>query len=395
MKNQYTKMAIGLYINYFLLGMVNIILASNMESLSKQLGTTAAGISYLVSAIGIGKLVSLAVAGRLSDKYGRKPFVVAASFIYLIFLIGIPLAPNYALAFIFAVSAGIANSFLDSGTYPALIEGFPKKASSATVLVKAFVSIGATLLPFFISFIVAKDLFYGYTFFLPAIIYFINGFFLLKVAFPNHNQKDAAGTSGASAQDQFKSQPKLRQEGLAIIILGFTSTALFVLVQVWLPKFGQEVLGMPEVQSVQLLSYYSVGALVSVLLLAVLLNKVIKPVTVMIVYPAIALVSLLALLFIHQPAVSVISSFVIGLSTAGVFQLAMTVMAELFPANKGTITSFVNTAASLAFILIPLVTGILSKSVGLTSVFMLDVGIAVISILLALFIGYRYKQVMR
>ncbi|EIM09064.1 MFS transporter, partial [Bacillus atrophaeus] len=317
MKNQYTKMAIGLYINYFLLGMVNIILASNMESLSKQLGTTAAGISYLVSAIGIGKLVSLAVAGRLSDKYGRKPFVVAASFIYLIFLIGIPLAPNYALAFIFAVSAGIANSFLDSGTYPALIEGFPKKASSATVLVKAFVSIGATLLPFFISFIVAKDLFYGYTFFLPAIIYFINGFFLLKVAFPNHNQKDAAGTSGASAQDQFKSQPKLRQEGLAIIILGFTSTALFVLVQVWLPKFGQEVLGMPEVQSVQLLSYYSVGALVSVLLLAVLLNKVIKPVTVMIVYPAIALVSLLALLFIHQPAVSVISSFVIGLSTAG------------------------------------------------------------------------------
>ncbi|MDL5140514.1 MFS transporter [Bacillus atrophaeus] len=395
MKNQYTKMAIGLYINYFLLGMVNIILASNMESLSKQLGTTAAGISYLVSAIGIGKLVSLAVAGRMSDKYGRKPFVVAASFIYLIFLIGIPLAPNYALAFIFAVSAGIANSFLDSGTYPALIEGFPKKASSATVLVKAFVSIGATLLPFFISFIVAKDLFYGYTFFLPAIIYFINGFFLLKVAFPNHNQKDAAGTSGASAQDQFKSQPKLRQEGLAIIILGFTSTALFVLVQVWLPKFGQEVLGMPEVQSVQLLSYYSIGALVSVLLLAVLLNKVIKPVTVMIVYPAIALVSLLALLFIHQPAVSVISSFVIGLSTAGVFQLAMTVMAELFPANKGTITSFVNTAASLAFILIPLVTGILSKSAGLTSVFMLDVGIAVISILLALFIGYRYKQVMR
>ncbi|MCY8514811.1 MFS transporter [Bacillus atrophaeus] len=395
MKNQYTKMAIGLYINYFLLGMVNIILASNMESLSKQLGTTAAGISYLVSAIGIGKLVSLAVAGRLSDKYGRKPFVVAASFIYLIFLIGIPLAPNYALAFIFAVSAGIANSFLDSGTYPALIEGFPKKASSATVLVKAFVSIGATLLPFFISFIVAKDLFYGYTFFLPAIIYFINGFFLLKVAFPNHNQKDAAGTSGASAQDQFKSQPKLWQEGLAIIILGFTSTALFVLVQVWLPKFGQEVLGMPEVQSVQLLSYYSVGALVSVLLLAVLLNKVIKPVTVMIVYPAIAFVSLLALLFIHQPAVSVISSFVIGLSTAGVFQLAMTVMAELFPANKGTITSFVNTAASLAFILIPLVTGILSKSAGLTSVFMLDVGIAVISILLALFIGYRYKQVMR
>jgi fucose permease len=50
-----------------------------------------------------------------------------------------------------------------------------------------------------------------------------------------------------------------------------------MLVQVWLPKFGQTVLGMPEVQAVKLLSYYSIGALVSVLLLAVLLNRVIQP----------------------------------------------------------------------------------------------------------------------
>lgn len=43
MKNIYTKMAAGLYINYFLLGMINIIIASNMEALSKQLHTSAAG----------------------------------------------------------------------------------------------------------------------------------------------------------------------------------------------------------------------------------------------------------------------------------------------------------------------------------------------------------------
>ena len=129
-----------------------------------------------------------------------------------------------------------------------------------------------------------------------------------------------------------------------------------MLVQVWLPKFGQSVLGMPEVQAVKLLSYYSIGALVSVLLLAVLLNRVIQPITVMVLYPVIAAIALLALIFIHQPAVSVISSFVIGLSTAGILQLAMTVMAVLFPKNKGTITSFVNIASSLSFIVIPLVT---------------------------------------
>ncbi|MBT2711517.1 hypothetical protein J7E23_01540 [Pseudomonas sp. ISL-88] len=49
MKNKYTNMAAGLYINYFPLGMIHIIIASNMESLSKQLHTSAAGISHLES----------------------------------------------------------------------------------------------------------------------------------------------------------------------------------------------------------------------------------------------------------------------------------------------------------------------------------------------------------
>lgn len=343
MKNIYTKMAAGLYINYFLLGMINIIIASNMEALSKQLHTSAAGVSYLVSAIGIGKLISLLFAGKLSDTFGRRPFIVSGAFLYLIFLIGIPLSTNYTAAFI-----------------------------------------------------ADRHLFYGWTFFVPGIIFFLNGFFLLKVPFPNHKQKEDGGRTEASpSDDAFTSQPSIWREGLAIILLGFSSTALFMLVQVWLPKFGQSVLGMPEVQAVKLLSYYSIGALVSVLLLAVLLNRVIQPITVMVLYPVIAAIALLALIFIHQPAVSVISSFVIGLSTAGILQLAMTVMAVLFPKNKGTITSFVNIASSLSFIVIPLVTGAISKAAGLTPVFLLDIGIAAVSALLALFIGIRFKQVMK
>ncbi|MCK1986465.1 MULTISPECIES: MFS transporter [unclassified Peribacillus] len=397
MKNPFIKMATGLYISYFILGMINIIIGSNMENLSEQLNTSASGISYLVSAIGIGKLVSLFFAGRLSDKLGRKPFVVSASFIYLIFLIGIPLAPSYTLAFIFAICAGIANSFLDAGTYPALIEAFQKKAGSATVLVKAFVSIGAALLPFIMAFFIARDMFYGYTFFLMAAVYLVNGFFLLKVSFPDHKAQGQTQNDeqAVPVQQQFLSKPKFAQEGLAVILLGFTSTALFMLVQVWLPNFGQDVLGLTQAKAVQLLSYYSIGSLVSVILLAVLLNKVIKPITVMIIYPVIAALSLLSLIYIQQPFITVLSAFFIGLSTAGVFQLAMTIITEFFPANKGTITSYVNIAASSAFIIIPFVTGIISKSAGLTAVFLFDVAIAIVSILLAVFVAYRYKKVIK
>ncbi|MBU9708428.1 MFS transporter [Paenibacillus sp. AK121] len=394
MKNPYIRMATGLYINYFLLGMINVILSSNMSFLTVQLNTDKAAIGYLVSAIGIGKLLALGVAGKMSDKYGRKPLIVIASFAYLIFLIGIPLAPNYTLAFVFAIIAGLCNSMMDAGTYPALIEGFGKKAGSATVLVKASISIGAIVIPFMIAFFINHDMFYGYSFFIPAGIYLLNGIFLSMTAFPNHKaEEQKAPAEAGQSTDLFHSEPKFWQEGLSLIIIGFTSTVLFMIVQLWLPTFGQDALGMDKASAIKLLSYYSIGSLVSVILLAVVLGRFIKPITVMIVYPLIALLSLLALIVWHNPVATLISSFLIGLSTAGIFQIALTVMTEFFRKNKGTTTSLVNIAASLSFILMPLATGSMSKSLGITSVFILDIAIAVVSILLAVFVAYRYKKV--
>lgn len=393
MKSKYLKMVSGLYIAYLLIGMINIILSSNMSYLTRQLNTDEAGISYLVSAIGIGKLISFSLAGKLSDKLGRKPLVVTAAFLYLIFLIGMPFAPNYTAAFVLAIIAGICNSLLDSGAYPALIEAFPKSAGTASVLVKAFVSIGATILPFMIAFFIGHNMFYGLSFFVPAVIYFITGFILLTAVFPRANGGMSGKLEKDSLSDRFLAEPKFWREGLAVILTGFTSTALFVVVQVWLPTFGREVLNLPEISAIQLLSYYSIGALVSVVILAVLLNRGVKHIIMMIVYPSVSLLSLLALISIKQPVISIISSFLVGLSTSGVLQLAITVMAEFFPKGKGTSTAYVSIASSLAFTLIPLTTGVLSKNAGVTSAFVLDLGIAVTSIILALFIASRYKKV--
>lgn len=59
LKNRYIKTSAGMYLNYFMLGMINIIVASNMHNLSSKYHVSVEKISLLVSAIGIGKLVSL------------------------------------------------------------------------------------------------------------------------------------------------------------------------------------------------------------------------------------------------------------------------------------------------------------------------------------------------
>lgn len=68
---------------------------------------------------------------------------------------------------------------------------------------------------------------------------------------------------------------------------GFTSTGLFTVSQIWMPTFGQEAVGMTVNDSLKLLSYYSVGGLISVFILSVLLNKFLRPITVMVIYPLI------------------------------------------------------------------------------------------------------------
>ncbi|MFP3393613.1 MFS transporter, partial [Brevibacillus sp. SIMBA_076] len=100
------------------------------------------GISYLIAAIGIGRLLTYGLTGVLSDKFGRKPLIMVSSVIMGVFLIGIPFSPTYEMAFVFALLAGISNSAMDAGTYPALTEMFPESAGSASVMVKAFGSLG-------------------------------------------------------------------------------------------------------------------------------------------------------------------------------------------------------------------------------------------------------------
>lgn len=152
MKRSSFPVATGLYVNYLLFGMFNIMLASHMSFLTKHLHTDQAGISLLVSAMGFGRLFTLYISGVLSDRYGRKPFIVAAGLLMAVFLVGIPLSPSFEMAIVLAVLAGVANSFLDSGTYPALIEAFPQSSGSATVLVRGFISVGAAFLPLMIIF---------------------------------------------------------------------------------------------------------------------------------------------------------------------------------------------------------------------------------------------------
>lgn len=396
MGNKYIKVSTGLYINYFIYGMVNIMLASHMTFLTEQLNTDKSGISFLVAAIGMGRLLTLYVSGLLSDKFGRKPFILSASILMSVFLIGIPLSPSYEFAVVLAFLAGVANSMLDSGSYPALMEAFPKTPGTATVFVRGVIAIGSMLLPLMILFFMDNNIYYGMAFFLPALIFLINTIYLGKMKFPEYKivkeETNQIDTEDVEKREVFN-MPRFWQEGICLILIGFTGPALLYILQLWLPTFGQEAIGMTQADSLKLLSYYSVGSLLSVGTLVIVLHRFVKPVTVIIVYPVISLVGIVSLILFKTPLITTVCSFVIGFSISGILQLALTVMSEFFGEKKGQITGFIYTATSVAYTVIPLITGVIVKNGSVVNVFLVAIIVNVIGIGLASLVLYRYAKV--
>ena len=81
------------------------------------------------------------------------------------FFFGILHTNNIIIAYVFDFLAGMANSFLDAGTYPSLMEAFPRSPGTANILIKAFVS----------------ELWFGWSFMIAAGIMFINALFYTVV----------------------------------------------------------------------------------------------------------------------------------------------------------------------------------------------------------------------
>jgi len=291
----YRPLCLSLYLNYFVHGIGVLILAQNMDALAARWGSLA-DVMSVIGMLGIGRLIVLFVSGKLSDKYGRKPFVLLGMITYIAFFIGILLSPTTAVACVFGILAGIANSFLDAGTYPALIESYPESASTVTVLLKAFISAGQFLLPLFIGVLVAMNAWYGWSFIIAAVILAVNFLIMLKMTYPSMDQvQKSADSSGEAVENVPKS--KWYIEGICFVLYGYISQATFYLISQWLTKYGTAVAQMSDMAARSLMSYYSVGSLACVFFTAFITKKGVRPITLLVVYTLISTLAIGGLFF--------------------------------------------------------------------------------------------------
>ncbi|EFO5565559.1 MFS transporter, partial [Escherichia coli] len=281
MKNPYYPTALGLYFNYLVHGMGVILMSLNMASLETLWQTNAAGVSIVISSLGIGRLSVLLFAGLLSDRFGRRPFIMLGMCCYMAFFFGILHTNNIIIAYVFGFLAGMANSFLDAGTYPSLMEAFPRSPGTANILIKAFVSSGQFLLPLIISLLVWAELWFGWSFMIAAGIMFINALFLYRCTFPPHPGHRLPVIKKTTSSTEHRCSII---DLASYTLYGYISMATFYLVSQWLAQYGQFVAGMSYTMSIKLLSIYTVGSLLCVFITAPLIRNTVRPTTLLMLY---------------------------------------------------------------------------------------------------------------
>lgn len=351
------QLSISLYLNYFIHGIGLIILTQNMQALSQHWQTPLATVSYVISGIGIGRLLAYFILGNLSDRFGRKVFVNLGMACYFTFFVGMALVTNIQLAYGLAILAGIANSALDAGTYTTFIE-MGGRQGSANVLLKAFMSAGEFLLPLLVANFEAQRIWYGWSFILAAAILVVNSILLNRQQFPLKNQVAQAGT-GVS-QQPLKNRRWLATVGLAGY--GYTSMALMILYTQWVSLFATTTLHFSSVLAHWLLSLYSIGSITGVIVIFWLLRRGVAETKLLLAMNGGSLLALAVICYSPAAGLSMLAAFGFGFTAAGgVMQVGLNLFIKGYPHIKGRITGIYFTFGSIASFTIPLVTGWLSK----------------------------------
>lgn len=157
------RLSFSLYTNYIVHGFALLILAQNMSALSSAWHQPLAVVSYVISGVGIGRLIAYPITGYFSDKLSRKLFVYLGMLCYFNFTVGIPFSSNIVFTYSLAILAGIANSALDAGTYTTFVE-MGGGNGKYNVLLKAIISIGEFILPLLVTFFRDMNAWFGWSF---------------------------------------------------------------------------------------------------------------------------------------------------------------------------------------------------------------------------------------
>ena len=392
---KYYPTAFALYMTYFVLGVASSIMSHYKQELAALWGGAmladgtydVSGVLAVIAALGLGRLITYPFAGPISDRYGRRVPALIGCACYLVFFGAVCFTRSYVLAYILGIVAGAANGFLDVSITPSCMEIFREKGTIANIFTKLSISIAQFLLPFAIGYVAAANLPFSTIFIVCAVLIAVVGAAIVFLPFPPYER--AAKAAGGKKKERMKFTPS----AVILIVLGFTTSTTFM---IWLNCYQELAISYGIADPSRVQSLYSIGIVLALFVNAALLARGLKPSKILIIYPAVSVVTLVAVLLVQQPWICYPAGFLMGFFAAGgVLQLVTSVAVEMFPKNRAVMTSIVMIASSIANYAVLSIAGLLTSIGGADGprlIMLFNIAVTVLGVALAVVLNARFDK---
>ena len=392
---KYYPTAFALYMTYFVLGVASSIMSHYKQELAALWGSSmladgtydVSGVLAVIAALGLGRLITYPFAGPISDRYDRRVPALIGCACYLVFFGAVCFTRSYVLAYILGIVAGAANGFLDVSITPSCMEIFREKGTIANIFTKLSISIAQFLLPFAIGYVAAANLPFSTIFIVCAVLIAVVGAAIVFLPFPPYER--AAKAAGGKKKERMKFTPS----AVILIVLGFTTSTTFM---IWLNCYQELAISYGIADPSRVQSLYSIGIVLALFVNAALLARGLKPSKILIIYPAVSVVTLVAVLLVQQPWICYPAGFLMGFFAAGgVLQLVTSVAVEMFPKNRAVMTSIVMIASSIANYAVLSIAGLLTSIGGADGprlIMLFNIAVTVLGVALAVVLNARFDK---
>lgn len=368
----------------FLEGVLTIILIASMSPLVKHYGVTKSDISVMIALRGFGCMVSLPFSGALSDKYGRRNMILLGALLCGVFFVGMALTTSFTLGLILCVLAGIGHGFMEPSAMALLFDIF-EDAGPAMSISQIFFGGGSALTSFLAAVMVQSGTPWQALFWMYAGVNLL--LVILAIAFkaPPIN----SGTQTRAPVIAYTKPPQLKPAiwllGAAIFINSCATTLLFT----WITEYAHQFKGFEQAASMQVLTGYQVGAVISALTFAWVLTRV-HTTRLMVLNPIVATAALGLALLTRTYAVLSISILLYGVMIGVVFSLMITTGGALFPHRSGTVTGILGMANMMGNSFITLLSGQALRFTGVDTLMVVALVLQVVVILLSVWFRRYY-----
>lgn len=353
----------------------NVVFASLAPAIRNEWGLTIGEIGVLASSVFIGMFVGAVVGGRLSDRFGRRPVLVAACFVFSLGSLGSALAPSWEWLLACRIITGIGVQAAVGVLLVVVSEMFPSAKRGRFFTVLTFIGFAGVPITAFtaLTIVPSGPSAWRWVFAIGGVgilvAFLVLRFIPETVRWQLAHNRGAAATrtvlfleKAAQERGQVLPEPrplppiqteqKLRDlfRGKVLQRLIVMSSAfgiyLFCLVgfQAWIPTILTSR-GMTQTAALQFASVVALAALVGPVIIYFFADKVERKV-ILFVASVIAAAAMLVFAFVGDPVASLIAAFVANMAGTSMTVSFYTYIPEVFPtALRGVGVGAVNGAA--------------------------------------------------